>query len=128
MVESLLPAAERVVSGEIPIGITYVKYVYMFGQKGAPLDYVRLEKMMGDGHYVTLGSKAPHPNAGKALIDFFLSQESMSIMAKTGEFVNRKGIYPPLPGADKIQFVGMYDLDTKQFAEKKKEYQQIFLR
>ena len=128
LVESLLPAAERVVSGEIPIGITYVKYVYMFGQKGAPLDYVRLEKMMGDGHYVTLGSKAPHPNAGKALIDFFLSQESMSIMAKTGEFVNRKGIYPPLPGADKIQFVGMYDLDTKQFAEKKKEYQQIFLR
>ena len=128
LVESLLSAAERVVSGEIPIGITYVKYVYMFGQKGAPLDYVRLEKMMGDGHYVTLGSKAPHPNAGKALIDFFLSQESMSIMAKTGEFVNRKGIYPPLPGADKIQFVGMYDLDTKQFAEKKKEYQQIFLR
>ena len=128
LVESLLPAAERVVSGEIPIGITYVKYVYMFGQKGAPLDYVRLEKMMGDGHYVTLGSKAPHPNAGKTLIDFFLSQESMSIMAKTGEFVNRKGIYPPLPGADKIQFVGMYDLDTKQFAEKKKEYQQIFLR
>jgi ABC-type Fe3+ transport system substrate-binding protein len=25
------------------------------------------------------------PAAGKALIDFFLSQESMSIMAKTGD-------------------------------------------
>ena len=128
LVESLLPVAERISTGEIPIGITYVKYVYMFGQKGAPMDYVRLGKMLGDGHYVTLGSKAPHPNAGKALIDFFLSQESMSIMAKTGEFVNRKGVYPPLPGADKIQFVEMYDLDTKQYAEKKKEYQQIFLR
>jgi iron(III) transport system substrate-binding protein len=125
LVESLLPAAERVTTGETPIGITYV---YMFGQKGAPMDYVRLGKMLGDGHYVTLGSKAPHPNAGKALIDFFLSQESMSIMAKTGEFVNRNGIYPPLPDADKIQYVAMYDLDTKQFAEKKKEYQQIFLR
>jgi hypothetical protein len=33
-----------------------------------------------------------------------------------------------LPDADKIQFVEMYDLDSKQFAEKKKEYQQIFLR
>ena len=128
LVESLLPAAERVATGETPIGITYVKYVYMFGQKGAPIDYVRLGKMMGDGQYVALGSKAPHPNAGKALIDFFLGQESMSIMAKTGEFVNRKGIYPPLPDAAKIQFVEMYDLDTKQFAEKKKEYQQIFLR
>ena len=128
LVESLLPAAERVSTGETPIGISYVKYVYMYSQKGAPMDYVRLGKMMGDGHYVALGSKAPHPNAGKALIDFFLGQESMSIMAKMGEFVNRKGIYPPLPDADKIQFVEMYDLDSKQFAEKKKEYQQIFLR
>ena len=50
------------------------------------------------------------------------------MMAKLGEFVNRKGVYPPLADADKIQFVEMHDLDTKQFAEKKKEYQQIFLR
>jgi len=35
---------------------------------------------------------------------------------------------PPLPDADKIQFVEMVDLDTKGFAAKKKEYQQIFLR
>jgi iron(III) transport system substrate-binding protein len=128
LVESLLPAAERVMTGETPIAITYVKYAYVFGLKGAPLDYVRLGKMMGDGHYLTLGNKAPHPNAGKALIDFFLGQESMSIIAKLGEFVNRKGVYSPLADADKIQFVEMYDLDSKQFAEKKKEYQQIFLR
>jgi len=127
LVESLLPAAERVATGETPIAITYVKYAYIFPQKGAPLDYVRLGKMMGDGHYLTLGSKAPHPNAGKALIDYFLGPESMATMAKLGEFVNRKGIHPPLPDADKIQFVEMYDLDSKQFAEKKKEYQ-IFLR
>ncbi len=127
LVESLLPAADRVRTGETPIAISYVKYAYIFGQQGAPLDYVRLGKMMGDGHYLTLSNKAPHPSAGKALIDYFLGPESMSNMAKLGEFVNRKGIYPPLPDADKIQFVEMYDLDSKQFAEKKKEYQ-IFLR
>jgi iron(III) transport system substrate-binding protein len=128
LVESLLPAAERVATGETPIAISYVKYVQIFGQRGAPLDYVRLGKFMGDGHYLTLGNKAPHPNAGKALIDYFLGPESMTMMAKLGEFVNRKGIYPPLPDADKVQFVEMYDLDPKKFAEKKKEYQQIFLR
>jgi iron(III) transport system substrate-binding protein len=128
LVESLLPAAERVATGETPIAITYVKYAYIFGQRGAPLDYVRLGKMMGDGHYLTLGNKAPHPNAGKSLIDYFLGPESMAMIAKLGEFVNRKGVYPPLPDADKIQFVEMYDLDRKQSAEKKKEYQQIFLR
>ena len=128
LVESLLPAAERVATGETPIAITYVKYVHIFGQRGAPLDYTRLGKFMGDGHYLTLGNKAPHPNAGKALIDYFLGPESMTSMAKLGEFVNRKGIYPPLADADKVQFVEMYDLDSKKFAEKKKEYQQIFLR
>jgi iron(III) transport system substrate-binding protein len=128
LVESLLPAAERVSTGETPIAITFVKYAYIFGEKGAPLDYVRLEKMMGDGHYLDLGNKAPHPNAGKAFIDYFLGDESMKIMAQRGEFVNRKGVYPPLPDADKIQFVQMVELNTKEFAEKKKEYKRIFLQ
>jgi iron(III) transport system substrate-binding protein len=128
LVESLLPAAERVSTGETPIAITYVKYAFIYGQKGAPLDYVRLPKMMGDGHYLTLGNKAPHPNAGKAFIDYFLGPESMAMIAKLGEFVNRKGVYPPLPDADKIQFVEMVDLDKKGFADKKKEYTQIFLQ
>ncbi len=128
LVESLLPAAERVATGETPIAITYVKYVYTFGQRGAPLDYLRLGKFMGDGHYLGLNSKAPHGNAGKLLIDYFLGAENMGMIAKLGEFVNRKGVYPPLLDADKIQFVEMVDLDAKKFAEKKKEYQQIFLR
>ena len=128
MVESLLPVAERVASGESPVGISYVKYVHTFGERGAPIDYVRLGKMMGDGHYLTLGNKAPRPNAGKAFIDNFLGPESMTILAKQGEFVNRKGIYPPIADAEKIQFVEMHDLDSKAFAQKKKEYQEIFLR
>ena len=127
-VESLLPAAERVASGELPIAITYVKYAYIHGPKGAPVDYIRDPKLIGDASYITLANKAPHVNAGKAFIDYFLDNESMNMMAKLGEFVNRKGILPPLAGADKIGFVEMDDLSTKDFAEKKKEYTQIFLR
>ncbi|MGN6719332.1 MAG: ABC transporter substrate-binding protein, partial [Candidatus Binatia bacterium] len=115
LVESLLPAAERVSTGETPIAITYVKYAYIFGKKGAPLDYVRLGKMMGDGHYIALDKQAPHINAGKAFIDYFLGDESMKLMAKRGEFVNRKGVYPPLPDADNIQFVQKLHLTTKEF-------------
>ena len=127
-VESLLPAAERASSGELPIAITYVKYAYIHGKQGAPVDYVRDAKMIGDASYITLASKAPHPNGGKAFIDYFLDSESMNLMAKLGEFVNRKGVLPPLPGADKIGFVEMDDLSTQDFAEKKREYTQIFLR
>ena len=127
-VESLLPSAERVASGESPIAITYIKYAYIHGKKGAPVDYVRDAKLIGDASYITLAGKAPHANAGKAFIDYFLGDESMNLMAKLGEFVNRKGILPPLAGADKLGFVEMDDLSTKDFAEKKKEYTQIFLR
>ncbi|MBM4264315.1 MAG: extracellular solute-binding protein [Deltaproteobacteria bacterium] len=127
-VESLLPSAERVASGETPVAITYVKYAYIHGKKGAPVDYVREPKLIGDASYIALAAKAPRVNAGKAFVDYFLDDESMNTMAKLGEFVNRKGVLPPLPGADKIGFVEMDDLSTKDFADKKKEYTQIFLR
>ncbi|HWO41585.1 MAG TPA: extracellular solute-binding protein [Candidatus Eisenbacteria bacterium] len=128
LVESLTPAGERITTGETPIGIAFVKNVVFYGQKGVPLDYVRLGKFMGDGHYIALGAKAPHPNAGKAFIDFFLGEEGLRLMASVGEFVNRKGIYPPLPDADKIQTVEMEPMDRKAFGEKMAEYRKIFLQ
>ena len=41
LVESMLPVSERVATGEIPIGLTFVKYAYTAAKSGAPLDYVR---------------------------------------------------------------------------------------
>jgi len=128
LAESLLPPVERAVSGEVPIAITLLHYTYVFSQKGAPLDYVRMPRLLGDANYVALANKAPHPNAGKAFIDYFLDDECMNLMSKLGEFVNRKGITPPLEGVDKIQFVPMERLDAKTYAEKKKEYQKLFLQ
>jgi iron(III) transport system substrate-binding protein len=123
LVESMLPASERVATGEIPIALTFVKFAYSAAQSGAPLEYVRLERMLGDTHFVVLGSKAPHPNAGKAFVDFYLDDEAMKILAQSGEFVNRKGIYPPLPGADKIQYLQMEVLEAKTFEDRRKEGQ-----
>ncbi len=84
--------------------------------------------MLGDGQYINIGAKAPRPNAGKAFIDFFLDEESMKIQADTGEFVNRKGVYPPLQDADKIKFVQMYQFTKEDYETKKKEYQKIFMQ
>ncbi len=128
LVPSLTPAGERITTGEAPIGIAFLKNVVFYGKKGVPLDYVRVGKFMGDGQSIALGAKAPHPNASKAFIDFFLGEEGLRIMADIGEFVTRKGIYPPLPDADKIQMVEMDDLDQKGFAEKMAEYGKIFLK
>jgi len=126
IVEGVLPAAERVTSGETPIAITYLKYVISFGQKGAPLDYVRQDKMLSHGHAITMSSRAARPNAAKAFLDYFYSDESLKVMAKFGEFVTRKGIFPPLADADKINFVEMDEPDANQMAEKRKEFRKIF--
>ena len=90
-VESIVPAADRVGTGETPIGITFVRFVLTYNKQGANLDYVRDYNMLGDGQYISLGAKAPRANAGRAFIDFFLDDESMKIQANTGGFVNRKG-------------------------------------
>ena len=128
LVPSLTPAGERITTGEAPIGIAFLKNVVFYGRKGVPLDYVRLGKFMGDGQSITLAAKPVHTNAGKAFVDFFLSEEGLRIMADIGEFVTRKGIYPPLPDANKIQMVEMDELDQKGFAEKMAEYKKIFLQ
>jgi len=126
IVEGVLPAVERVTSGETPIAITYLKYVIGFGQKGAPLDYVRQDKMLGHGHAIAMSSRAARPNAAKAFLDYFYSDESLRVMAKFGEFVTRKGIHPPLADADKIQVVEMDEPDANMMAEKRKEYRKYF--
>jgi iron(III) transport system substrate-binding protein len=128
LVESFAPSAERVSTGETPIAISLIRYTVTYGEKGAPVDYVRLSKMLSTGQYLTLSNKSTRPNGGKAFIDFFLGDESMRILAKMGEFVNRKGIYPPVPDADKVQSVEMDDFDANQFKEKTQEFQKIFFK
>ncbi|HYA28340.1 MAG TPA: extracellular solute-binding protein [Acidobacteriota bacterium] len=128
LAESFAPSAERVSTGETPIAISLVRYVVTFAETGAPVDYVRLGKMLSTGQYLALSNKAPRPSAGKAFIDFFLSAEGMKLLAKSGEFVTMKGIPQLLPGADKIQPVEMDDLDSKGYADKREEFRRAFLK
>jgi len=128
LAESFAPSAERVSTGETPIAISLVRYVVTFAESGAPVDYVRLGKMLSTGQYLALSHKAPRPSAGKAFIDFFLSVEGMKLLAKSGEFVTMKGIPQLLPGADKIQPVEMDDLDEKGYASKREEFRKAFFK
>jgi ABC-type Fe3+ transport system substrate-binding protein len=99
-----------------------------FAETGAPVDYVRMGRMLSTGQYVALSQRAPRPNAGKAFIDFFLGTESMKLLAKAGEFVTLKGIPQLLPDAERIQAVEMDDLDNRGFAAKRDEYKRLFLK
>jgi iron(III) transport system substrate-binding protein len=127
MVESLLPAAERATTGETPIALSWVKYVYIFHQRsGAPLDYVRLPKMLGGGHFLALSSKSPYPNSGKAFTDFFMSPDGVKLLAEEGESVSLKGYYPPLADADKWNIILMDELSQEGLRKQRDEYKRIF--
>lgn len=128
LVESLTPSGERITTGEAAIGVAFLKNVVFYGKKGVPLDYVRLGKFMGDGQSIALSAKPQHPNGARAFIDYFLGEESLKLMAGLGEFVTRKGIYPPLPDADKIELVEMLNMGRGELKEKMAEYKKMFLQ
>ena len=131
LVSSLRPSMSQIASGEKPLGISYVHYVATQSDTGAPLDYVKgLPAYLGDGHYIALSSKAPHPNAAKLFIDFFLSRESMDIMAKMGYFVSRRGVYPSLLGAEQVVkgFVQMISMTEGELRQRKNDYKKAFQR
>ena len=125
---SFAPSAERVSTGETPIAISLVRYVVTFADKGAPVDYVRMNKMLSTGQFLALSKNAPRPNAGKAFIDFFLTAESMKLLAKAGEFVTMKGIPQLLPDADKITTIEMDDLSKEEYSAKREEYRKAFFK
>lgn len=129
LVASPRPAMAQIVSGEKPVGISYIHYVATQSDTGAPLDYVKgMPAYLGDGHYIALSVKAPRPNAAKLFIDYFLGQESMDLMAKEGYFVSQRGVYPPLPGAEQVLkgFLQMVPMTDSDYRQKKNEFKKIF--
>jgi iron(III) transport system substrate-binding protein len=73
-----------------------------------------------------LGSKAPHPNAGKAFLDFFLSREGIQLIAEEGEFVPLKGLGPKVPGSENWKVVEMDVLSGAEIKKRRDEYKKMF--
>jgi len=127
LVESFIPSAQKIISGEALAGVTYVKYVFTYGKDGAPLDYVRLPRMLAEGHVAAISTKAPHPNAAKLFENFLISREGMEIQAKQGEFVTAKGIFPPLKDAERITAVMIDELSSDEFTKWAAQFRPLFV-
>ncbi len=126
LVDSFDPAMMKVVAGEYPLGLTYVKYVYIMGKQGAPLDYVRLNPVLAEGNHVALAARPAHPNAAKLFIDLFTSRLGLRTLAEAGEFVLAPGIYPPIKDADTLHVRLMRDVDEQQLQRWRGEFGTFF--
>ena len=127
-VESFLPVAERVLRGEFPLGITYIRYVYHFGKEGAPLDYVRLNVFLADSLRIALGAAAQNQNAGKLYIETLLSRAGLLALAQEGDFVALAGVYPPLRDAERLRMMVMDDYGEAEMARARSELERVFDR
>ncbi len=125
LVESLLPVGNVIASGEVLVGITFIKYLR---QVKGPLDYVRLEKYLANSNDFGLSKQAAQPNAGKLYIEFACSTEAQKLIAKRGEFPLSPEASPPIDGADKIQQrTILMDVPTPaEFKEIQNKYREIF--
>ena len=89
---------QLVAAGELPLGIAmYGHRVEQMKRQGAPLEWVGLNPVILELHPVALSARAPHPNAGKLLVDFMLSQEAAKIIQSVNRIPDRVDVPPEPP-------------------------------
>jgi len=125
-VASFGPTPAPIESGEKLIGISMPKYIVT--KAPAPLDWARLSQpMMGTPRAIAVTSKAPHPAAARAFVDYWLSAKSMGILAKdVGEYVLAPGVFPPIDGIDKAKVIPIRELSDEETQKWGAEFKVIF--
>lgn len=125
-VASFGPTPAPIESGEKLIGISMPKYIIT--KAPAPLDWARVSQpMMGTPRGIAIAAGAPHPNAARLFMDYWLSRDSMNIMAqKVGEYVLAPGVYPPIAGIDKAKVIPIRELSDTEIKKWGAEFKKIF--
>ena len=120
--------AQLVAAGEHPIGISlYGPRIEDLKARGAPVDWVRSNPVIGFLYLVALADKAPHPNAARLLIDFALSQEGQMEITESRRISMRPDVKPNPPGLVEGVHVRASNLDlARDYNRLYKDFQDIF--
>ena len=124
-VSSFSDTPEVIENGERPLGISVPKYIVT--NAPAPLDWARVEPVMGSPRAMAISAKAPHPTAARLFVDYWLSAQAGKILAEqVGEYVLSPGIFPPIDGMDKARVIPIEELPDEDIARWGAEFQLIF--
>jgi ABC-type Fe3+ transport system substrate-binding protein len=76
---------DQVILGQYAIALSiFNHHADISARKGAPVAWLKVEPISAPFHSIGLVNNAPHPNAGKLLIDFLLSREGQQAFAEAG--------------------------------------------
>ncbi len=119
---------QLVAAGERPLGIAmYGHRVEQMKRQGAPLEWVGLNPVVLNLHPVALSARAPHPNAGKLLVDFLLSREAAQIIQSFNRIPDRTDVPPDPPSLIKGVPILPSDLSlVKDYNRYVKLFREIF--
>lgn len=125
-VRSFGPTPAPVESGEKWIAISMPKYIIT--KAPAPLDWARVEQpLLGTPRGIGISATAPHPEAAKLFVDFWLSREAMQMLAsQVGEYVLHPGVYPPIDGIDQAEVLPVRTLSDVEIRRWGAEFKKIF--
>ena len=125
LVASFSPTPAPVASGEKPIGISMPKYIIT--NAPAPLDWARIDPIMGSPRAMGISAKAPHPVAARKFVDYWLTAGAGRILAeKVGEYVLAPGVFPPIDGMDKAKVIPIEELSDEEITKWGAEFKAIF--
>ena len=98
---------DKVIVGEYPLGLMmYLHQIDFSRMQGAPVDWIRMEPAWATRNYVGLIKGAPHPNGGKLLLEFLLSEDGQKVLRDAGYIPVHPKVPPSNPDLrpDKGQF------------------------
>ncbi len=77
---------DNLIAGEYPLALmTYNHLAEHSAQAGAPVQWLKIDPAVELVSYAFVLKGAPHPNAGKLFVDYELSREGQTQLAKLGE-------------------------------------------
>ena len=75
---------DQVIEGEYPIALAiFNHHAVLSASKGAPVAWAKMPPIAAPMQVVSLVKNAPHPNAGKLLIDFLTSEAGQKVLAQS---------------------------------------------
>lgn len=123
---------DQVIAGEYPLVLQiFNHHAALSAQKGAPVQWLKMEPASVQMTLVALTNKSPHPNAGQLFVEFMLSREGQTLFQKANYFPTRKDVLPALPdlspdgGHFKANFISPEDI-TSGYEHWAKIYQDLF--
>jgi iron(III) transport system substrate-binding protein len=124
-VKSFGPSPAPVESGEKLLAISMPKYIITHAP--APLDWARVNPLLGTPRAIAIAAKAPHPDAARVFMDYWLSRDAMKLLAdKVGEYVLAPGVFPPIAGIDKVKVLPIRDLSDEEIRAWGEKFKKIF--